>query len=323
MNVHVAKRYNSRYDLSVKTKHIGLTPDRLDRLAAYFRHGYLSTEMLHAIADPDIGQKYTTEEVRRFKQYPNSYLEVPIVQKDAYDARSNRLIARLNDKATEMLVLKNRISDQDALIHKKLRQNNPHHFWHDVATGYITGSFELGARELGLQYLSVYDILKNAPAKTLEASNPLAIPYKDGFIVPDALFGISDGEQATYFVLETDMGTEQGKHNAAKHSTLEKKYLAYRNMWRLELYKSLFGIPNLKLLLISTRLFSLSDLPERFRAIAQNDRASSGLGPIYIRSFPPLDFQGTFDRPYSGFMLTEPWQRLAAPDTLLYKKRPA
>jgi hypothetical protein len=318
MNVQTPRKHFGRFDRAVTTKRIRLTDNRLDRLQPFFKHGLLSTEMLHALVEPEKAQNYTTEELKRLKRIPNSYLEQPEAQQDTIDALYNRLIYRLSLRGIEGLLTGDRITIDDARLWRNLRsQHKENQFWHDAATGYITASIELGCKQIGLKFLSVYDILRGRDITLL------ALPYQKSHLIPDALFGISDGTSTSYFALETDMGSEQLEANQIKHSTLAGKYLGSRHMWYHELYKNVYGIPSLKLLIVTTKHLRLENIKTTFAALARNDAQSSGTGPVYLRCLPALERRQRLPLPATGMMLLDPWQRVSKEPTLLYKTKTA
>jgi hypothetical protein len=313
-----------RFDPKATTNEIGLTAKRLDRLYAFFLHGYLATDMLHALVDSGVSQKFTTEELKRLKRIPNRYLEQPKQQEDSLDARSSRLIYRISPRGVEALVNAGRIATEDAQLWRKLRsQQKENQFWHDAATSYISASIALGTAQLGLQFISVYDIIRDAPAKTRDASNPLSMPYEKSFFTPDLLCGFRDQSQATYLMHETDMGTEQTMFHEVKNSTLSKKYLGYRSMLYRDLHTAQFGIPSVKILFATTMHGRLSNLKKAFKQIADQDTRAAGVGPIYLRCLPELDRHNHMKLAATGTLLLDPWQRVTADPTYLHKKKTA
>ena len=321
-----AKRYHKywRFDPKATTNEIGLTDKRLDRLYAFFIHGYLATDMLHALVDSEVSQKFTTEELKRLKRIPNSYLEKPRQQEDSLDARSSRLIYRISHKGVEALINAGRITPGDAQLWRKLRsQQKENQFWHDAATSYVSASLALGSQQLGLQFISVYDIIRDAPAKTRDVPNPLAIQYEKSFFTPDLLCGFRDQLQTTHIMHETDMGTEQTKLHEVKNSTLSRKYLGYRNMLSRDWHTELFGIPSVKILFSTTKHERLSNLKKAFKQIADLDTRAAGVGPIYLRCLPELDRHNHMKLIPTGTLLLDPWQRVTADPTYLHKKKTA
>jgi hypothetical protein len=312
----------TRFDRRATTNEIKLTPDRRERLKTYFTHGLLSTHMVRALVDPDKTQEFVSTELKRLRRIPNSYLTYSTRQEDDLDVRSNPNIFGLAHKSIEPLITAGTISIEDAQLWQKLRAApKENQFWHDRAASHVTASIELGAKKLGLEFISVYDIIRNAPEKTKNAQNPLAIPYEKSFFIPDALFGLRDGPNVTYFALEMDMGNEQNSDNNLKHSTLAKKYRGYRNMLYRELHTTHFGIPNLKILFATTKPLKTQNLKKLFKDLADQDTRVTGVGPFYLRCFPELDYRNHIRVHATPTALTDPWERVTAEPTYLHKKR--
>jgi hypothetical protein len=301
----------SRWDKRATTGEIELTPTRLNFLFAFFKHGYLSSDMLYALAGRG-SHSHTSRELMKLKRDPNSYLEQPEDQQDARYARCNFLIYRLSPKGADALFAAGLISEDDLELWHAIRSlPRSNAFWHDVATGYATASFELGCRQLGLTFLSVYDILRN---HNWRKRPTLSIPYGKTHITPDALFGISDGIP-TYFALETEMGGNQTKLNEIKHTARAKKYLAYRNMWDRELYKEAYGVNFLKVLFLTT--FQHAQTKLALKQIAETER--SGYGALYLRTAPYINRRKRSELTLNGTMILDLWDRMSAPPTTLYK----
>jgi hypothetical protein len=233
------------------------------------------------------------------------------------DALYNRLVLALSLRGLERLLAADRITLEDAKLWQNLRtEHRQNQFWHDAATGYITASIALGCNALGLKFLSVYDVLRGRNLTSL------GMPYKKKRFIPDALFGIADGELVAYFVLETDMGSEQLEANQLKHSTLAAKYLGYRDMWYREGYKEIYGLPtHPKLLIVTTKHLRLENMKTTFAEIARNDALMPGNGPVYLRCLPALERRERLPLPATGTMLLDPWQRISKEPTLIFKRK--
>lgn len=324
MNVHV-KSSVSRYDKTRVAHRIKLTPNRLDRLMAFFVHGYLSTSMLHALVDSRISIDYCSEELKFLKRAPNSYIEQSDELKNRFQALSSELYYRINDHGVDALLRHGRITLEDAeLWHKLHSRPRPGQFWHDLATSFTSASFELGCKNLGYEFISVYDIIRAAPQKTKDLAVPTSIPSDNTHSIPDALFGYRDGKTENYFAVETDFGTEQGKESDKKFSTVSAKYKSYRHIWRQKTYEAQFGIPNLKLLFTFLSPLRTRNKKRDFKEMAQKDPDGTGSGgPVYFRCLPELDRQENMPLPPTGTMLLDTWERMNAEPRYLYERKTA
>lgn len=321
MDTPVRNHPSIRWDTTKQVHRIRLTDNRLDMLMAFFVHGYLSTGMLHALVAPSKTQQFTTEELRLMKLPPNEYLEQSTTNlRRRAQPLSSELIYRITAHGVEALLRYSRIAPEDAELWTKLRaQEKQNNYWHDVATSFVTASMAIGARDLGLKFLSIYDIMRSAPETTKEASSPLSIPYEKKHFIPDALFGIKD-EITNYFAVEMDMGSEQTEFSQLKNSTLSGKYRAYRHMWANDIPRKQFNLPNLKLLIPTTMYLRTSNLKKAFAEIAKNDTRTKGTGPAYLRCLPALDRRDNLPLPSDGTMLLNQWERVNGTPVYFYKK---
>lgn len=295
MNVAAApKKYHQfdRYDRKATTHLIELTPSRLDKLEAYFTHGFLSSDMAHALLEPNKRQNHTTEELKHLKRIPNNYLIQPPDQTDTLDARSKNLTYKISPTGVSALVDKGRITLADASLWKKLQQNNGP-YWHDAAASYVTASIALGAKEHGMRFIPWYEILNHEYCNTKEAANPFEITHtvkgKPTGFVPDKIFGLArPSQRPVFYALEMDMSTEQIEEHKTKHSTLAAKYKAYRTMWAHELHTAQYGVSELRLLIVTTKTMRLENIKGAFRKIAETD-TYKGMGPVHYHAVLELD----------------------------------
>ena len=133
-------------------------------------------------------------------------------------------------------------------------------------------------REVGQRFVPVDEILARAPETTRSARNPLAVPVTlhpcpelpdlkrlwNTHIIPDALYGIEyliDGEKRyRFWVLECE-NTTPVRRSSARHSSIARKRAAYEALIRSKAYRARWGIPNLKLNLVTRQ-------PARPRTVA-------------------------------------------------------
>ena len=308
MNVEAPpKKYHQfdRYDRKATTHLIELTPNRLDKLEAYFTHGFLSSEMVHALLEPTKRQNYTTDELKHLKRIPNNYLIQPSDQSDTLDARSKHLTYKISPTGVSALVDKGRITLADALLWKKLQQNNGP-YWHDAAASYVTASIAFGAKEHGMRYIPWYEILNHKYCNTKDTPNPIEITYtfrgRPKAFVPDRIFGLArPGQRPIFYALEMDMGTEQHKESDLKHSTLTTKYKAYRHMWAHELHTEQYGVSEMHLLMVTTKALRLENIKEEFAKIAKSDDYK-GMGPVHYHAVLQLDRHYNQKPPATGHL---------------------
>ena len=308
MNVEApANKYHryDRYDPKAQSRIVQLTRNRLDKLQTHFVHGLLSSDMTHALLEPGKTQGFTTEELKHLKRIPNSYLEQPTAQLDTLDPRSKHLVYKISAGGVAALVDSGRIRIEDAILWKRLQQNNGP-FRHDAGTGYITASIALGAKAAGYRFIPWFEILNHQYCKTKDSPNPIEITYrlhgKSHAFVPDQIFGLGrGGERPIFYALETDMGTEQLEEHKLKHSTLAAKYKAYREMWANALHTKHYGVTEMRLLVVANKTFRLENIKEAFRRVANED-AHQGAGPVIFKAVPQLDHRNNQKPPATGHL---------------------
>jgi Replication-relaxation len=329
MDALAKPRHNvGRYDFVRPTSRFGLTEKRLNKLMAFFVHGYLTTGMLRALTDPQLEKETISKELKNLKRH--GYIEQNNDRlKEAEDPLHSDLIYRITEHGVDSLVIKGFIPPEDAVLWEKIRAYpRKGDYWHDVATSLFTASIELGTRALGVRFISLYGLLRNAPEETLALPNPIKMPFEQSYFIPDAIFAIRDHDLFP-FAVEMDMGTEQvanaqSKTNLAKsRATLVKKYQAYRNMWAKNIHTKQLGLPFLKLLIPTILPSRTRTIRKDFLAEMNNDHLLSGPGPIFIRSVPSLNRKIYQPFRCDGSMLLDEWERLSKEPTVIFKTKTA
>jgi hypothetical protein len=132
------------------------------------------------------------------------------------------------------------------------RPNGP--YLHRFMTSCLTASLELAAQEHGIKFLSQSDIFNHpkCPNSVAEAEHPLALPHRDGVIIPDQLCGLNYGGRYRFFALEADRKTETIVSTRASAKAFAKKLEAYLNILRNHTYKDVWGIPTLHIMIVTT-----------------------------------------------------------------------
>ena len=295
----------------------------LDYLQALFIHGALSTVILGALVAPEDSPRAISDRLFLLRNPPNEYVAQPAAQQRAINAYRSHLVLEITEKGAHALVDSGRITYEDFVLWKKLRANfKPHHFDHDRMAGHVLASFDLGARDAGIRFITWRDILNRprCPVATREAKNPLAIPYEANgerhLLIPDGLFGLQYPNGACFFALEIDMGTEQHKESDLKNVTLRQKFRAYRTIMREKLFASQFGLPSLLLLVVTPGIVRLRNMMEDVSRICDHDGGELSQSFLF-KSLPYLARQSTEKLPAGGEILTLPWSRPQHSDVYL------
>jgi hypothetical protein len=197
----------------------------------------------------------------------------------------------------------------------------------------ILASIEIGVRaDPGLRFIAWPEILESTkmPKATRDAARPLAAKVPVSFVmpgsrkmhraekllVPDALFGLEyavrDKKQYRFFALEADRNTEPVARSTLRRSSYLRKLLQYREIARQSSYRTLWGLPNLVVLNVTT-----SDR-HRQNIMRLVDELTGGRGSTFLlfRTMPSLASLERAPPPVPD-MLTGPWQRAGHPDFLI------
>jgi hypothetical protein len=197
-------------------------------------------------------------------------------------------------------------------------------FAHELMTGELIASFELGAREAGVRLITWSDILKseNLPELTRRSAKPFHMPVtlvadgtrREMHIAADGQpFGIerTDNGRKLYFFcpgVEADCGTEPVDTSDFERSSIYKKLVLYEAIHADGIHRSHFGFPNFYVPMITTNKARVQSMMDLLRRIA----GGGGSKIFLFKTFPAFT---SFEKPPapSGRMLTEDWQRVGYP----------
>lgn len=226
-----------------------LTSQRLALFEVLQRHGTLPTNFLHAFA----GGNHNSLQLALTNSYNESnnphgapYLERPWQQFQSFNARYQPVIYELTD--TGRLAL----SDHGKL--DKYAQPITGHYIHRFMTACITASLELAATEAGFRFISQEEIFKHdkCPESTRQAKNPLELPALMSTLIPDQLFGIEYQGKFRFYALEADRNHETIASKELAKNSYGRKIKGYSEIFGNKIYKTVWGIPNLRVLTVTT-----------------------------------------------------------------------
>lgn len=178
-------------------------------------------------------------------------------------------------------------------------------------------SIEIGLKDTGHSIITWSEILERRG--TVTAENPFRLPctidyiyqngaeyHADTHVVPDALFGIRHPDGlASFFVLEAERGNGIKRSNLDQPSFL-KKLLAYRAISREGTYKDVYGIPNMRVLVVTTG----DERIKHMRELAEVELTSSKL--FLFNAIPTQDAMLKAPAPFP-MLSSIPWQRAGLP----------
>lgn len=205
------------------------------------------------------------------------------------------------------------------LGHRALRDRGlPRQMWqgpngpylHRFMASAITASMELAVRKAGFKYLSQAEIFGHhkCPPQLTEADTPLALPHRDGVIVPDQLFGVDYGGRYRFFVLEADRKTETVVSTKASAKAFARKLEAYVDVLSRQTYREVWGIPTLNVLTVTT-----SEAHMRTMIAALEDLVEPKMAARFLFKAKPQFGKYWTVPPVMDDLFTEPWHRVGDP----------
>lgn len=175
--------------------------------------------------------------------------------------------------------------------------------FHRAMGACIGASLELGAPSRGLRYIGLDEILNRptCPAATRQAANPLLVDISAGKLEPDYLFGLhSPGVGYRFFAREDDRGTESFHRTDRLQSSIRVKLDKYVQLMATGGFQARWGVPNLRVMFVTTSPGRLEMLLEYLRGKRCSDRflfkAVASFGTIWKAPRQPLG------------QLFEPWK---------------
>jgi len=239
-----------------------LTPRDREILRAVYRHRLLRSTHLIALLD---GSRQTT--LRRLQLlFHHGYLDRPPMQLDWYVRGSEPLVYGLGNRGAEELAAEGELKPGALRSKTENRALSRLFLRHTLAVADVMVAFEVACRsQAGVQLVRPEEVLTGAP----EATRRLRLPFRwqvkvrEGGTVhrlgvePDRVFGLRfadrpEGRQVAYFFLEADRGTMPVTRKELRQTSFRRKLLAYQETWRQGLHRSHLGIPNFRVLTVTT-----------------------------------------------------------------------
>ncbi|MBW8879209.1 MAG: replication-relaxation family protein [Acidobacteria bacterium] len=238
-----------------------LTPRDLAILRAVHRHRLLRSTHLIALLD---GSRQAT--LRRLQLlFHHGYLDRPAMQLDWYATGSEPLVYALGNRGVEVLETEGEVR-RGIRWDTKNRNLSRVFLHHTLAVAEIMVAFEVDCRSReGVRFIPPQEVLAGAPGTTRHLRLPFrwqvevrveGKPYRLG-VEPDRVFGLRfadapESRKVAYFFLEADRGTMPVARRGLGQTSFRRKLLAYQATWRRGLHKTHFGIPNFRVLTITT-----------------------------------------------------------------------
>ncbi len=238
-----------------------LTPRDREILRAVYRHRLLRSTHLIALGD---GSPQTT--LRRLQLlFHHGYLDRPAAQLDWYVQGSEPLVYALGNRGAAVLATE---GERGGTLRWDTKNRNVSRQFlrHTLAVAEVMVAFEVACRgPEGATFIQPEEVLATAP----EATRRLRLPFRwqvevqEGGklhrlgVEPDRVFGLRfegmpNNRQCAYFFLEADRGTMPVARKGLGQTSFRRKLLGYRDTWRQGLHRTHLGIPNFRVLTVTT-----------------------------------------------------------------------
>lgn len=262
-----------------------LTSRDLDILRAVYRHRLLRSTHLKALAD---GSPQTT--LRRLQLlFHHGYLDRPAMQLDWYVRGSEPLAYALGNRGAQALAAGGELKPGALRSETKNRDFSRLFLRHTLAVAEVMVAFEVSCRDReGVALIQPEEVLVAAPPETRRLRLPFRwqVDLREGEklhrlgVEPDRVFGLrfadaSEGRQVAYFFLEADRGTMPIARKGLGQTSFRRKLLAYQETWRRGFHKAHLGIPNFRVLTVTTS-------EERVRHLVAACQSLSGSSRIFL-----------------------------------------
>lgn len=247
--------------------------------------------------------------------YDNNVVERPPQQWQAHNARYSNIIYELAEEGESVLKEHDLYPQNVSRLTKNGRQGRIRQFSHSMMICDTLASIELGCIKEGLNFISWEEILvRNG---TLGKTNPFRLPsdisyhFKDtgsthyfrGSFTPDGIFGIQyPNGNVSFFALEAERGNGIRRTNLDQTSFL-KKVLQYQYIVSQKLYKEILGVPNLRVLVVTTNETRVDNMLEVVNEVYPN-----GSNIFLLHDIPTQDYDLKAPNPFPE-LISSDWKR--------------
>jgi hypothetical protein len=259
-----------------------LTPRDLLILRAVHRHRLLRSTQLIALLD---GSRQAT--LRRLQLlFHHGYLDRPPMQLDWYARGSEPLVYALGKRGAELLEAEGEFRRGGIRWEAKKRNVSRVFLHHTLAVAEVMVAFEVACQgREGVRFIPPEEVLAGAPTETGRLRLPFrwqvevrrgAKPFRLG-VEPDKVFGLEfhgvpENRRRAYFFLEADRGTMPVVRKGLEQTSFLRKLLCYQETWRRGLHRRHLGIPNFRVLTVTTSEERVRHLVEACRSLAGGAR---------------------------------------------------
>ncbi len=257
----------TRFQRAPTGKRLVLVDRDLVILQRLYRYRYLRRPQLVELLKP----KSTKRLVERLGDlfHETGLINRPIVQHRHFDSRCTPMIYEISNAGIRYLESLNVLPHRAGTFSRRAsRGNNPQLLHTMMIIDALVKIELLTLQSPDLRFVPVDEILSRAPGETQVASNPLSVPVTirpcrefpdiksrfDTHIIPDGLYGIEylihGNKRYRFWALECER-TSPAHRSTPRVSSKSLKQAAYKALIQSKQFKKHWGIPNLKLHLIT------------------------------------------------------------------------
>lgn len=239
-----------------------LTPRDFEILRAVYRHRLLRSTQLVALAG---GSRQAM--LRRLQLlFHHGYLDRPPIQLGWYAQGSEPMVYALGKQGAEVLATVGETQRGGIRWDTKNLNLSRVFLHHTLAVAEVMVAFEVACRSReGVRFILPEEVLAGAPETTrrLRLPSRWQVEVRQGGrlhrlgVEPDKAFGLRfegapENRERAYFFLEADRGTMPVVRKGLEQTSFFRKLLVYQETWRRGLHKTHLGIPNFRVLTVTT-----------------------------------------------------------------------
>lgn len=258
----------SRFKRTQTGKRVVLTNRDVEILWWLRRYRYLRSTHLLSFTQPKSAKRLVERLGDLFHE--TGLIERPKAQWRCFDARYSPLVYELSNKGERLLEDRSMLADRATSLAIRARPGTAPQFEHAMMIVDALVEAELATLdEPNQRFVPVDEILRRAPKTAEHGNKPLAIPVTirpcselptlkaplTTHVVPDGLYGIEyliDGEKRyRFWALECERTSPVRRSSLA--SNLALKHAAYDALIKSGQHRTVWGLPNLKLRVVTRR----------------------------------------------------------------------
>lgn len=257
----------SRFVRCPAGKRLVLGQRDVEILSWLHRYRYLRQTHLQALIAPRSAKRFAERLGDLFHE--TSLIDRPLLAPGSFDLRASPMLYEITPSGMAWLAAQGALPHRAVTFSRQSRRAYSPQFPHTMMIIETLLAIEIAIlKEDGQRFVPVDEILARAPDLTRQARNPLAIPvrlepgasgapvrrHRQAILIPDALYGIEyviEGEKRyRFWALECER-TSPNWRSTDQASSTSLKRAAYDAMIAARTYRSHWGIPNLKLHLVT------------------------------------------------------------------------